>query len=269
MLAAIKAVLATYADSPLVKEKRPILHHLAEISADKVLENSGLGALVRGKYTPAGEGRGKLVYDFQDPAQGTDFVKTKEYLKGWREAQPNPVAPEDESDWAVKGGKFVGVGGACYRLPIEFGAPMTVKYRLRILEGPAKDAAVVNFGVGICDDLKEDVILATGFGNLLVRDAHGGGTIQQLPTEYKWSLDTPYEFEVKHEGAMTRTTYDKKPGSEAPTPGLKSGDVLLWFHTNLPIAFEHIEIEGQVSTSVSPEMKQAGIDRKLAEIGFK
>jgi len=269
-LAAIKTILATYAESTLVKEKRAALHHLAEICADKVLEKSDLGALVRGKYTSLGEGRGKLVYDFQDPAQATDFVKTKEYLKPWREAQPIQVAPEDESDWAVKGGRFVGVGGACYRLPIEFSAPMSVKYRLRILDGPNKDASVVSFGVGICDDLKEDVILAMGFGDLLVRDTRGGGgQILRLPTEFKSSLETPYDFEVKHDGTMTRTTYDKKPGSEAPTPTFKSGDVLLWFHTNLPIAIERIEIEGKVSTSVSPEMKQAGIDRKLAEIGFK
>jgi hypothetical protein len=67
----------------------------------------------------------------------------------------------------------------------------------------------------------------------------------------------------------TRTTYDKKAGSEAPTPSLKSGDVILFFHTNLPIAFERLEIEGQVSASVSPDMKQAGIERKLVEVGFK
>jgi hypothetical protein len=82
-------------------------------------------------------------------------------------------------------------------------------------------------------------------------------------------LDTSYDFEVKHDGTTTRTKYDKKPGSEAPTPTLKSGDILLWFHTNLPIALERLEIEGQISSAVSPEMKQAGIDRKLAEIGFK
>ena len=270
MLAAIKTMLATYGESTLVKEKRPALHHLAEISADKLLEKSDLGALVRGKYTSLGEGRGKLVYDFQDAAQATDFVKTKEYLKPWREAQPIAVAPEEESSWEVKGGRFVGVGGACYRLPIEFAAPMSVKYRLRILEGPNKDASVVSFGVGICDDLKEDVILAMGFGDLLVRDTRGaGGQILRLPKEFPPALDTSYDFEVKHDGTVTHTTYDKKPGSEAPTPTLKSGDVLLWFHTNLPIAVERLEIEGKVSTSVSPEMKQAGIDRKLAEVGFK
>ena len=270
LFATIKALVAANPESELVKIKRPLLRRLGELAAEQAVEKADVGALLRGKYTALGEGRAKLVYDFQDPLQATDFVKTKGYLVPWREAQPFPVAPEAESSWEVKEGTFVGIGGACYRLPVEFGAPMSVKYRVRVLEGKAQNESVVSFGVGICDDGHENVILALGFGDLLVRDTRGpGGAVLRMPREFPWNLKTSYNFEVKHDGSNTTTAFEGQKGHEAPTPAFKSGQVILWFHSNLPVAVERIEIEGRLVPTVFPELKQAGIDRMLAEVGFQ
>ena len=269
LCAAIRSVLKDYSDVSAVQRKLGDLRRVARASEDAALAEVEPASLLHGRCSKAADGRVTLAYEFDDAVEAQDFQKRVGYLKEWRKAIKVEVLPEDQSEWTVKDGGFQGEGAACYRLPLSFSAPMTVRYEFRILDiGRDADTKPL-WVVGVCDDGKENSIEAIGFGDLLVRDVPRGLNKMTRRTDSQpYFLATSYKVEVRHDGTTASVWIEGEKVSEAPCGGLKGGGVYLWFHTPLPVVIERFEVEGTVEPASARALRESVAEKRLVEMGF-
>ena len=269
LCARIRDVVKNFADVRCVQSKMAELRILAQSAVEASLSESDPAHLLHGKYAALGNGRAKLAYEFENAAEAQDLERDVGYMKGWHEVQKKKVASEDQSAWTIEKGRFVGKGSACYRLPIRFSPPMVVRYELRVLEVKGVSQHGILWAVGLCDDRKENSILAVSFGDLHVRDdAHDVDETAKSQDGYSYEYDKPYEIEAAYDGARASIRLDGETKNEIECSTLAGGDVLLWFHAPIPIAIERIEVEGAVDPASFGSVRAASVRRKLAELGF-
>jgi hypothetical protein len=267
--ASIRALLAEFRDVPIVQRKMGELRLLARSAAAAAFADVEPASLLHAKWSPIGDGRVDIAYEFDSRAEEQDFVKHPGYLKSWHKALGIEAGKEEAAAWTVQDGKLTGVGAACYRLPLAFTSPMTVRYELRVLEGGGEGRQQANFAVGICDDRKEDNILSVDFGGLSVRDNPKGVHTDLVPAEgYSYAPGTSYSFEVRHDGANVSVWVDGEKTNEAACATRAGGEFFLWFHTTLPISIERLEIQAKVDPASAQSLRNSCAEKRLSELGF-
>jgi len=265
----IRTLIADSPDLPVVLSRAGDLRRLAAAALEVSLAEESPAALLHGKWKDLGDGRVSLAWEFESEAEAGDFRKQVGYLSEWRKALKIDAGKEAESSWTVRDGSFQGIGAACYRLPLEFSAPMTIRYELRVLDADDSDKLQANFTVGLCDDGKRNQILALNFGDLFVRNAgKQSGREEKGGESFSYFLSTDYAFEVRHDGEKVTVTVDGEKRSETACLGRKSGGVILWFHTTLPVAIGRFEVEGRIEPGSAAELRRARVEEKLVELGF-
>jgi len=265
--ASLKGLLFEYRDAGVVQRKLGELKRLGRAAAEAVLAEEPPAALLHGRSASIEGDRVRLAYEFDSAVEGRDFLKQAGYLKSWRKAMKLDVK-ESESAWVVQDGSFTGIGAACYRLPVAFAAPVTVRYEVKVHEGRGQGGEQANFAVGLCDDRKESYVLCANFGGLVVVDRPKGIQVQRVEKSYTYVPDTVYTFEVRHDGRNASVLVDGDVTAEASCETRKQGDVFLWFHSSLPISIDRFEVEARIDPESARGLRASCVEGKLAEMGF-
>lgn len=267
--ATIRSLIAESSDLPLIQARMGDLRRLATAAIGATLAEEQPASLLHGKWRDLGEGRVSIAWEFESEAEAADFVKQTGYMSEWRKVLKVDVGTEADSSWTVHDGSFTGVGAACYRLPLAFAAPMTVRYGLRVLDESEKEKDQANFSVGLCDDNHRNHVLVINFGNLFVQNGPKQSKRSKGASEpFTYFLSTDYAFEVVHDGQKVKVTLDGEPTGEEAALGRTSGGVFLWFHTTFPIAMERFEIEGKIDPESAVELRRIRAEEKVIEMGF-
>jgi hypothetical protein len=265
----IRALVAESASLPVVQSRMGDLHRLATAAVGAMLAEENPAALLHGKWRDLGEDRTSIAWEFESEAEAGDFLKQPGYLNEWRKVLKIDAGKEADSSWTVRDGSFRGVGAACYRLPLGFSTPITIRYELRVLEEGESEKSQANFTVGLCDDTKRNQVLVVNFGHLFVRNGEKQtGKSEGDSDGFSYFLSTDYAFEVHHDGEQVTVTIDGEERGHTAALGRKSGGVFLWFHTTLPVSIGRFEVAGKIDPASAVDLRRARVEEKVVEMGF-
>jgi hypothetical protein len=209
-----------------------------------------------------------VVYDFNKPDEAKDWVKVPGYLDSFHKGLAPTAKKEEESSWTVANGEFGGVGSACYRNFLLFEAPVTVRYDMVFRPSSAKNPDAFTFFVAACDDGDGNYTACLNFGDLQIVDTKDG-VLKTLADEKPAQSKRVQKLELRNDGTNVSTWLGGQKRFETPCGKRTNGSVVMWFHTDNPVAIQKIEIEGKLDPSWADRAKSAYYDAKLAEIGFK
>lgn len=264
----VRAIVAGYGDLPVVQRRLQRLRQLATTIALATYDDKDPRDLVHGSFLSMGDGRVHIVYEFEETAEAQDFRKDEGFLSEFR-AQLDPTKyDEAASKWEVQGGELTGSGAACYRHMLGFSAPMTVRYDLRFARPHGRSTHSPSFLVGICDDRAGSHVMLANFGDLIVNDP-GTRYTQRCTNEVeKIKYGKVYALEVQNDGTNASTWLDGKKLCEVPCKGRTSGELFLWFHTDLRISVQRLEIQCKIDPAALEARRVAHVRTKLSEMGF-
>lgn len=256
-------------DLPAVVLRRGLLARYAKASLAAVASGMEAREFVSGRLSAAADGGVELVYDFIQPSEIQDFTKHVGYLSGLRKKYPPLSRSEADARIDVADGRAVFIGPASWRLPIGFQAPFRVRYTIRFLKLEGEMTAPPSFDLLLCDDRKEGFVRATEFGWIWAVDRATGRTAEASPpAAIQYFDNTDYEIEVSHDGARVSTRFAGEDRAACNVGPVHAGDVVLFVHTDQPIAIERFEVAGRVETASLERARRAWIDRHLAELGL-
>jgi hypothetical protein len=268
LLSAIQGLMATNGELPLVQRKRETLRRVAgsAILAGYVPQEPS--KLCHGVFTGGSAGKVTVLYDFNKPDEAKDWVKVPGYLDSFHKGLAATAKKEEDSSWTVANGEFNGVGSACYRNFLLFEAPVTVRYEMVFRPSSAKSPDAFTFFVAACDDGDGSYTACMNFGDLQIVD-NKTGVMKTLAEEKPAQSKRVQKLELRNDGTTVSTWLGGQKRFEAPCGKRTNGSVVMWFHTDNPVAIQKIEIEGKLDPSWADRAKSAYYDAKLAEIGFK
>jgi hypothetical protein len=261
----IRALRTTWGDLQCVRERTAALRQLAAKAFELLYEVSKLSAQFAGKLTLLGEGRARIVYEFDDPKELGDWVKQPGYLADWR-ADFAPVAKaEAQSTLSIVGGAALGTGAACYRLGLTLREPLVARYTVRygnVPVGGSNEAAEMLF---VCDDGKLGNIGIAATGCLRVADPNVLGVAVDAPPPFTFDTSHDYEVEVRVAGKQASSFVDGKHLGKLEIGTRTGGEVLLAVHSDCAIRFQRVEVEGVLDFDIE---RAQWIESQVAALGF-
>ncbi len=264
-LSAVTRLCQEYGPLPLVERHKSALARFAELVAFRAYSPLSPSELLRGSFQDLGDGRVRLVYEFDSPREAEDFSSEPRYFSSWRQKLPEPDLPVADSNWTVSNGSFGGVGAACYRHRISFTAPMTLRVKFRSHPGSVVETVAAML-LALCSDADKDYIHCTPTGHLSIYDEKNHYAKAVDGSKDTMFFDTDYVLDVRHDGKTVSTWLDEEKMAELPAGFRTSGSVLVWFHTNSRKEIDRLEIEGHVDHAL---LRQLWIDQKLKEAGLR
>lgn len=265
----IRAIAASYGDLPVVQRRLQRLRQLATTIALATYDDKDPSDLVHGSFLSMGDGRVHIVYEFEQLTEAQDFRKDVGFLPEFRASLEPTKYDEAASSWVVQGGEFTGSGAACYRHVLGFSVPMTVRYDVRFSRPPGRSTHSPSFLVGICDDRAGSHAMCANFGDLIVNDP-GNRYTQRCTNEVaKIKYGKVYALEIQNDGTNASTWLDGKKLCEVPSKGRKSGELFLWFHTDLRVAVQRLEILCKIDPAALEARRVGHVRTTLAELGLK
>ncbi len=264
----VSALLVAGAGSPLLVRRLDALRQLALACLAARSAEAGLGSLLHGKWTPLADERGKLVYEFDDPAEAQDWIKLPGYRKSERDSMGNIGIDEKASSFNIANGAWQGSGSAAYRLAIGFSGPVTLRYSFRYLQIKTKYNQPY-FAWLLCDDGQESAYRSPPSGEIYVEDhAHFDVRGMQLPDRpsFDWKKDWSVEFSYDGKGLASKL--QDKSRASLPAAELASGAITLVVHSQLVIVFQRIEVEGRIDPAALERLRSAWAAQELKKLGF-
>jgi hypothetical protein len=263
-----RALIAAGTGSGLLVRRLDALRQLALAALAVRVGDSGVGALLRGKWTALPDERGKVVYEFDDPAEEQDWVKLPGFRKPERDSMGNIGIDEAKSQFTVAKGAWQGVGSVAYRLVAGFSGPVTLRYSFRYQKIATKYTSPY-FAWLICDDEQDSAYRSPPSGEIYIEDqAHFDSRGVQLPDRpvFDWNKDWNVEF--AYDGKDVVSKLSGKQRATIAAGKLNSGSVTLLVHSQLPIVFQRIEIEGRVDPAALERLRSAWAAQELKKLGF-
>jgi hypothetical protein len=270
LFAAVKTLLTTYGDLPLVQRKTDALRRAVGGVIMKAYAEQDPSKLCHGTWTTLGNGLVNVVYDFTKPEEAQDFRRVPGYLPEYHKSLPDTAKKEADSAWTVTGGEFVGSGSACYRHFAEFATPLTMRFDVLFRNAPVKPGAALafTFMIGACDDAKGSYLACLNFGGLVITDL-ADRVYTPLSDDKPTMSKKVLHMELRHDGTNVSTWVNGEKKFEAPCAGRTHGSVFLWFHSDNTIAVQRLEIEGRIDPAWPEKAKAAFFRSKLEDMGFK
>lgn len=266
VMESLRRLSTEFGDLELVQVRRPAMVRMAYRAQALLFEEEGLAEVIHGALEPLGDGRYRITYGFDDPAQGEDFADVR-YLPGYRwKGSPDP---EDSTPFHVEDGVFVTRGATCARHVLEFEGPQTVRMRyvFRTPQGPFDNR--IKAMIGLCDDGAGSFVGCDMIGGLTVSDV-ARSYLQETPSAMQVFMDTEHVVEVNHDGGETvRTTFDGQPAAESPCGPRLTGNVFLWANSECPFEVVELVVEGRVAPASVRTLRAEWVDARLEELGLR
>jgi hypothetical protein len=267
IVASIETLLSKFPTATCVLFKKSGLSKLARDAVGVLSADVDPAQAVHGKVMTDAEGRITLAYDFDDPAQGEDFVKQPGYLGQWRKMwKPVSITEEQSTSSVSKGGLHLR-GDALWRLPMGFAVPLTLKVEHHLIEdkGNIHPAPIIAFLA--CDDGQEDYSWCGSLGGLSVYEKQGEtGSIESQTRAFFFNQIYHLEFSI--DGKHLTSTLDKAKMAEMQAGPRKGGGVLVLVHSELEFVIDSLEITGAPDPASMAVMRSEWAKRKLAKMGF-
>ncbi len=175
---------------------------------------------------------------------------------------------EAASSFSVTSGAWQGSGSVAYRLAVGFAGPVTLRYSFRYLQVKTKYNQPY-FAWLICDDGQESAYRSAPSGEIYVEDhAHYDVRGMQLPDRpsFDWKKDWMVEF--TYDGKNLASKLQDKPRAALPAGELAGGGITLVVHSQLPIVFQRIEVEGRLDPASLERLRSAWAAQELKKLGF-
>lgn len=268
VLERVRALLASGAGTGLLTRRMDALRQFALAALAGRASENGLGALLHGKWNQLPDGRGKLTYEFEDPAEEQDWVKLPGFRKGERDSMGKIAIDESATHFTVVKGAFQGAGSTAYRLLVGFSGPVTLRYTFRYLQVKTKYNTPY-FAWMICDDEQDSGYRSPPSGEIFVEDhAHYDVRGMQLPDRpvFDWNKDWTVEF--SYDGTNLTSKLNGKQRAALPAGQLTGGAITLLVHSELGLVFQRVEIEGRVAPDALEQLRSAWAAQELKKLGF-
>ncbi len=268
--AAVKALLASFGDLPLVQRRTDALRQAVAGVIVRTSPEEDPSKMCHGTWTSLGNGLVNIVYDFNKPEEAKDFYRVPGYLDDIRKTQPATVKKEEDSKWAVAAGEFAGSGSACYRHFADLQAPIVLRYDVVFRETATKGTAppAFMFMIGACDDGQGSYVACANFGSLCVSD-RPNKVFKTIADDKPVFGKKVYHLELRNDGANVTVFANGEKKFAETNAGRKTGAVFLLFHSDHTIAVQRMEIEGKIDPAWPERAKVEHFRSKLAEIGFR
>lgn len=261
----VQRLLAEHGSLDIVRVRHPALLELAHRAQSLLFEKDGLPEVLHGKLEDLGDGRVRLSYDFDDPAQGQDFEPVA-YLDAQR-WKDSPKA-EDSTPFHVADGVLAARGAVCSRHLLEFDGPQIVRLRY-VFRTPreAFDNRIRSL-LGICDDRSQSYVAADLQGGLTIAD-RGATYLQQVDAQGQVFMDTEHAIELVHDGAeRVRTSFDGQPAAEASCGPRLAGGLFLWVNSECAYEVVSLEIESRITPASLRGLRQEWVLERLKALGL-
>jgi len=251
----------------LWQSARPGLRNLAAGCWTFLFDSNGTEGLVSVPIKKLGDGRIRLNYEFNDPAETTDFVSADTYLA--QRSRDLFDLENPESSMAVAGGEWRGRGHAVFRHPLVLQTPMRVHYEVvygRPRPGKGLESTVL---VGICDDGQENYVGAWDLFDLESIDIPS----RQIEKDYEQG-DRPlksaktYAIELRHDGQFAELLVDGESQARVKADKRTSGTFVLLVHSQITVAIRRLEIEGKLAGDAMDEARKLWVAGKVQGMGL-
>ena len=263
----LRALLQTHGELHLVRERMEPLLELARAAEERLFEVRGLRSLFRGECKELGDGRVRISYELEDPAELQDFTPDPRYNALFRSTLPELLTAGD-THVGVAEGALNAIGATSYRHVLSFVAPVTVRWKFRYGYVTPEGTPDIHDFVAVCDDGQGNYAALTGFGGLVVLDKPGYHRFEHVQSDRPFKPHQVFEFELEHDGRVVSSRVDGEPVKEVPSGPRTSGHLLLFFHTDTPVSIDELVIEGRVDPEVREALRGAWVAERLSELGF-
>jgi hypothetical protein len=263
--ASLQALVAAHGKTELVKSRAGQLKGLATKALELSFEPAKLAEITSAKVESLGKDRVRITYQFDKKEDAADFVADHGYFASWRKnLKDRQVAAAPEG--TVANGAFRVRGAACWRSLWTFGDSILIRYELALEELDGDESRSPVFAVAACDDKLENFIWCQGFGSLYANDAKtkyvksdslSEGKDIQSGTIYTLDLEIGAGRAVTRDDGSTVKVIDGVPH--------RTGGVFLFVHSDVPVLFEKIVIEGKPDVV---KIKSTWIAKKIADLGL-
>lgn len=268
LLERVRALLVSGAGTGLLVRRMDALRQLALAALGARAAEQGLASLLRGKWTPTADGGGKLVYEFDDPAEEQDWQRVPDYKKPEREALGKLAIDDAHSKLAVSKGAWRGSGSTTYRLALDFSGPVTRRYAFRFVEVKGSFATPY-FAWHLCDDGEGSDYRSPPNGEIFVEDtAHLDVRAMQIADKPAFDWNKDWNIEFAYDGRKLATKLQGKPRTSIEAGKLDHGGIVLVVHSPLGIVFQRVEIEGRIDPSSLDRLRAAWAANELRALGF-
>jgi hypothetical protein len=264
----VQRLLAAGAGSALLERRIEALRQLARAALAAQSGAGGPSTFLRGKWTELGDGRGRLLYEFDDPAEGEDWVKVPGYLASERKGYPKLTHLEAQSSFAVEKGALRGVGSAFYRLALGFRGPLKLRYTFHYDEIRQAYPSPYMYWT-LCDDGAGSGYYSSCNGQLHIEDVKHDESRTITPEDSQaFDFDKNWEIGFDFDGSKLDSTLQGAARSTMPAGRLARGFVGFLAHSELPIVFLRVEIEGLPDPDSLAQLREAWAARSLRALGF-
>lgn len=266
VLEAIEELLDSHLDAPLVREKKAALRQLAAHALARRFDALEFQEKLsfHGKIESLPDGRVRLLYEFDDPAELEDF-EPEDYLADWRKDFVTIQTDKEDSGMEIDDGSLAAWGQACRRLQFGLKAPLKITYDVLVSSKGYEDAEMLpagTFFVGLCDD---------GFGSYIKCIETGALWCLHKKSRFfkesdigdTYASNTPYHIEVVHDGERVTSFVDNVADSSLPAGPLQSGGLFLWIHFDCTTYFKRISFEGALDEEYLMKIRDGWIEERL------
>jgi hypothetical protein len=264
----LRALLKTHGELLIVRERLVHLRQLARSAEEVLFEMRGLRALFSGDCKELGDGRVRLLYEFDHTAELDDFIEHADYLPDFRGTLPALLKPAGEAETTLEEGAWTVLGATSYRHILPFVAPVTVKWKIKygyVTPGGTPD---IHDFLAVCDNGAESYAALTGMGSLVVVDKPGYHRFEHVGSDKPFTAHKVFELELEHDGRVVTSRVNGEPVREVPCGPRTAGRALLFFHTDVPASIEELVIEGRVDPLERKALRDTWVESRLSEIGF-
>jgi hypothetical protein len=265
-LSRLRTLAERHGGLELVRKRRQGLRSYAEALLDRTFDRTKADCLgVHGKLEKGAQDAIKLVYEFEDAREASDFLPERDYLAEWRREMQQTqglagVKKPESSTFAVEDGALSGIGATSCRLILPFAAPFRVRY-VASCSGASEEEEQYVFIVGVCDDGRGVGVRCSLQGDMSVLSEQ---SVQNLEGKIRQIVPgQPYHYEIRHDGEAIELQAGSGTVKLERVERLKRGSLFLWIHANFKVRVTRLEIEAVLDEESLLQARRRWIERQL------
>jgi hypothetical protein len=168
----------------------------------------------------------------------------------------------------VKDGSLRARGVAFWRLPLGFGAPLTITVDYDYPESKGEMHPAPFFSLVLCDDGNETYTAVQAHGDIHVRERESGRTGDAASLVKEFYFDRDYSLVASIDAGKVKAMLDGKLAASGQAGAHTKGSIGMFVRTETDIVFHRIEITGKPDPATLGALRRQWAESKLAKMGF-